>query len=244
MSEPVSRIVNRGKFQTAPLPHLILSQTGPQQPILSTNLTFALRPFNPYTMFRKSFQTLALIILLTTSTVATAKEASRTVNYIVDGKSAAEVYDFIKRKAPRVAANATFAFTSIATKTDKAERKGKGKCSYSRFKTSAIYGFFIPKHQTPARLPSRTRAKWHGFTAYLQQHEEGHRAIWRACFSDYDAQALKLSAPDCAELDAAREAIFNTIKRACVQQDETYDVQFRKDVVQTPFMREAQERKP
>ena len=194
-------------------------------------------------MFRESFQLLAALSLLTASTAAHAKEASRTVNYRVEGRNAAEVYDYIKHKAPRVAANATFAFTSIATKTDKAERKGKDSCSYARFKTSAIYGFFIPKHMKPKNLPGRTREKWNSFTAYLQKHEEGHRDIWRACFNDYDSQALALKAKTCESLDTAREKLFNDIKRACVQQDEAYDVVFRKEVVGTPFMREAQERK-
>jgi predicted secreted Zn-dependent protease len=193
-------------------------------------------------MICKFRHSLAACLLLAATVPTLAKDTSRTINYLVEGKSAAEVYDYIKRKAPRIAPNATFAFTTIATKTDKAETKGKEPCRYTRFGTSAIYGFYIPKHKSTKSLPGHTRSKWIGFAAYLQNHEEGHRAIWRECFKSYDEQALGLVAGNCSKLETDREKLFNRIKLECVKQDEAYDVLFRKEVVNTPFMRETQDR--
>jgi predicted secreted Zn-dependent protease len=192
-------------------------------------------------MTRDSFPIFALALLLFSSP-ALAKDSSRTITYPVIGATAAEVYDFIKRRAPRVARNATFAFTMIATKTNSRTAEAKQGCRYTRFNTSAWYAFTLPRHAKPGALAAGTRAKWNGFTAYLKNHEAGHRDIWRMCFSDYDKQALALTSKDCAALDKAREKLFTRIKKACVQKDEAHDVTFRKAVLAQPFVQEALKR--
>jgi predicted secreted Zn-dependent protease len=186
-----------------------------------------------------AMMTPAFAAVLVMSGTALAGETSRTVPYAVTGRTAADVYAFIKTRAPRVAKNPTFAFTMIATKTEKRVAGQGASCRFSRFKTSAFYAFYIPRHAKPATLPEATRAKWQAFEDYLKRHEEGHREIWRTCFADYDAQTLQLSAADCTLLDQAREALFTGIKKACLQQDEAYDARFRKEVVKHPFVKEA-----
>jgi predicted secreted Zn-dependent protease len=190
-------------------------------------------------MFRESFPILALCLSLTASSVAEAKDVAKTVAYIVQGKTAAEVYDYIKTKSPRVAGNATFAFTMIATKTDKKEKKSDAGCGYSAFNTSAIFNYVIPRHTNADLLKPKTRSKWHAFEVYLKTHEQGHRDIWLRCFAEYDTAAKSLSAKDCKALDKLREKTFTAIKRECLKQDEAYDVVFRKDVLRHPFVAEA-----
>ncbi len=168
-----------------------------------------------------------------------AKDTSSFIFYPVGGKTAPLVYEDIKKNAPRVAQNATFAFTMIATKTDKAEAKGKSECHYKRFRTSAIYNFVIPRHTNSDDLKPKTRGKWANFVNYLRTHEEGHRTIWQNCLTDYDQQSLALKAETCEELNLAREKILNTLKRKCLAEDEAYDVQFRKAVLKDPFVAEA-----
>lgn len=190
-------------------------------------------------MIRAAWKPIALSLALALSGPALARDSSTTVPYPVLGRTAQEVYGFIKQHAPRAAKNATFAFTLIATKTDKREAGAGSSCRYSRFRTSAIYALYLPRHTKPATLPAPTRARWAAFADYLKRHEEGHRALWRSCFADYDAQSLQLRASDCAALDAARETLFTQIKKACVRQDEAYDASFRKDVLKQPFVKEA-----
>jgi predicted secreted Zn-dependent protease len=190
-------------------------------------------------MFHESFRILALCCLCVTSSVAAAKDTSSITQYPVTGKTAQLVYDDIKAHAPRVASNATFAFTMIATKTDKKTTKTKTSCRYNSFKTSAIYNFVIPKHSNPAMMPAKTQNKFANFVAYLKNHEAGHRTIWQNCLADYDAQAMALSDDTCEDLEAAREKIFNGLKRKCLAEDEAYDVQFRKAVLREPFVAEA-----
>ncbi len=189
-------------------------------------------------MFRESFLTLALMFSLTASTVE-AKDVSKNLFYIVQGKTAVEVYDYIKAKSPRAAGNATFAFTMIATKTDKGEKQSDAACRYTTFKTSAIFNFVLPKHADPSQLKAKTQAKWQAFDGYLKNHEQGHRDIWQACFAEYDKAARALSAANCKALDKLREKTFTAIKRECIKQDEAYDVVFRKEVLKHPFVAEA-----
>jgi predicted secreted Zn-dependent protease len=190
-------------------------------------------------MFRESFPVLALFISLTASTVVEAKDVAKTVAYLVQGKTAGEVYDFIKTKSPRVAGNSTFAFTMIATKTDKKEKSSAKSCGYSVFRTSSIFNYVLPKHADPSIMKAKTRNKWQAFEAYLKVHEQGHRDIWVACFAQYDTAAFALSAKDCKALDKLREKTFTALKRECLKQDEAYDVVFRKDVLRHPFVAEA-----
>jgi predicted secreted Zn-dependent protease len=190
-------------------------------------------------MFHESFRALALCCLCVTSGAAAAKDTSSVTQYPVSGKTAQLVYEDIKAHAPRVASNATFAFTMIATKTDKKISKSKTGCRYSSFKTSAIFNFVIPKHMNPETMAAKTQSKWANFVVYLKHHEAGHRTIWQNCLADYDGQALALSTESCDALDVAREKIFNALKRKCLAQDEAYDVQFRKEVLSEPFVAQA-----
>ncbi len=190
-------------------------------------------------MFHESFRALALLLSLTASTPLLAKDVAKTVSYMVQGNTAQEVYQFIKTKSPRVTGNATFAFTMIATKTDKTEKTSADACRYSGFKTSAIFNYVLPKHADASVLKPKTRAKWRAFESYLKIHEQGHRTIWVACFAEYDTASRALSAKNCKALDKLREKTFTSIKRECLKKDEAYDVLFRKDVLKHPFVAEA-----
>lgn len=195
-------------------------------------------------MFQESFRILILLSLCATSGAAWAKDTSSITQYPVMGKTAQEVYADIKAHAPRVASNATFAFTMIATKTDKRELATAKNCKYSSFKTSAIYNFVVPMHSSPSALPAKTRGKWMNFVVYLKAHEAVHRSFWQKCLSDYDIEALTLVEKTCAVLDAEREKLFTSFKRSCLAQDEAFDVKFRKDVLKEPFLAEALRTRP
>jgi predicted secreted Zn-dependent protease len=182
---------------------------------------------------------LPIFLLLVLGAPVSAKDTSSLTLYPVSGKTAYAVYEDIKKRAPRVARNATFAFTMIATKTDKALAKSKVTCRYKRFKTSAIYNFVLPRHTSVATLPTKTRNKWTGFVTYLQKHEAGHRTIWQNCFRKYDEQSLALEASNCEDLEASRETILNKLKRQCLAEDEAYDVIFRRAILKEPFVAEA-----
>lgn len=182
---------------------------------------------------------LGLVIAATLAQGAVAKEKSSIAYYPVTGSNAAAVYANIKQSSPKIARNSTFAFTLIATKTDKKTAEGGDGCHYTNFATSAAYVFHLPQHVKSASLPKATLAKWKNFVGYLHHHEEGHRTIWRECFKTYDAEALTLTAGSCDKLDTAREKLFTKIKRGCIAQDEAYDVVFRKEVLKEPFVAEA-----
>jgi predicted secreted Zn-dependent protease len=185
--------------------------------------------------FKATFAALAALILASPQ----AQSKSSIAFYPVKGKTAPEIYASIKTSAPKIAANTTMAFTAIATKTNKTERQKAGQCRYTSFQTKAAYVFYIPKHQNTQSLPKPLRSKWLQFAEYLLRHEEGHRTIWQLCFQDYDARAQELTASSCESLDAQREKLFTSIKRACLAKDEAYDVVFRKEVQTVPFMKEA-----
>ncbi len=184
-----------------------------------------------------------LVLALAGPAFSQGKETSSDVPYPVTGSTAPAIYENIKTAAPRIAPNATFAFTAIATKTVKAHAVGKDGCRYKRFETSAIYNFVLPSHQNAASMNTRLAKSWLAFATYLKTHEEGHRDIWRACFREYDQQAVGLAAKDCDALDSKREQLFTNIKKRCVGEDEAYDVIFRKEVLKHPFMVEALKKK-
>ena len=179
------------------------------------------------------------IMFASLSTDAEAASQSRLAFYAVAGKTAHDIYEIIKTTAPRVAANATFAFTVPATKTNSKFSKATGSCKFGTFKTSAFYVFYLPKHIQPGTMSKATRSKWNDFVDYLKIHEQGHAKSWDSCFADYDQQALKLQAKTCPQLDKNREKLFTRIKRACLAIDEKMDFNFRKEVQRVPFLAEA-----
>jgi predicted secreted Zn-dependent protease len=168
-----------------------------------------------------------------------AAEKSKIIYYPVVGTTPKAIYESIKKSSPRVARNATFAFTAIATKSDKATRKSKSGCNYSSFRTSALYIFTLPRLANAKGVSSALASKWASFAQYLRSHEEGHRAIWRSCLTRYDAGVLKLTAKTCEALDKNREKFFTAIKKRCLRDDEAYDFIFRKDVLRQPFVKAA-----
>jgi predicted secreted Zn-dependent protease len=185
---------------------------------------------------------LAAFALLAAS-AGEAAEQSYAAYYLVRGDTAAEIFQSIKTSSPKIAANTTMAFTAIATKTAKTARQQGAECRYTRFATSAIYIFNLPKHANPGALSPPLHAKWMAFADYLRRHEEVHRGFWRQCFRDYDAAALELAAKTCDKLDQLREKLFTKIKRGCVAKDEAFDAAFRKEVHKTPFIAEAVRKK-
>lgn len=187
-----------------------------------------------------------LIAALLTATAVGAKttERSQVIPYLVKGTSAKAIYEDIKKQSPRVASNATFAFTSMATKTDKKETKDDEGCGYSRFGTSVIYSFVLPKLATTKGMSKALVAQWSSFATYLKTHEEWHRDNWRGCFRDYDAAALELTAKDCKSLDKKRDSLFTSIKRKCLAKDEAFDFTFRREVRKHPFVADALGEKP
>lgn len=170
---------------------------------------------------------------------AEAGSQSRIAHYAVAGKTAHDIYEIIKTTAPRVAANATFAFTVPATRTIVKHTRTKGSCKYAAIKTSAFYIFHLPKHIQPETMSKTTRAKWQDFVEYLETHEQGHATSWNACFASYDQQGLTLKAKTCEQLDKNLEKLFTKIKRNCLVLDEKMDFHFRKQVQSTPFLSEA-----
>jgi predicted secreted Zn-dependent protease len=178
--------------------------------------------------------------LLCLATHASAKEQTKYLFYNVKGNTAPAIYADIKTSAPKVVRNAIFAYMAIATKTNKRETKRKAACGYTSFNTSALYYITLPRLAASAKPPQRLRRTWAQFAGDLKTHEEWHRDNWRRCLKDYDRKALALTARDCASLDRKREALFISIKTACVEADERFDFQFRKDVLKHPFLVEAQ----
>ena len=115
------------------------------------------------------------LLFLAGPALAETSDTSSDVPYPVTGSTAPAIYENIKTGAPRVAPNATFAFTAIATKTIKSHAVEAGECRYKRFQTKAIYNFVLPEHQNTASLGKRLAKTWAEFAAYLKTHEEGHR---------------------------------------------------------------------
>jgi predicted secreted Zn-dependent protease len=182
-------------------------------------------------------------VLLLPGFPALAGTKTQVVHYGVTGNTAPEIYTNIKTSAPKVAANATFAFTLPFTKTVEKTSLSNGKCSYASFKTSSIFQIVVPKLVPGGKAPAAVRKQFGGFSQYLVEHEKWHVNNWTTCLADYDREALKLSAKDCKALDKKKEKLFTSIKKKCVAKDEAFDFYFRKDVLKHPFIVSAQKKK-
>jgi predicted secreted Zn-dependent protease len=164
---------------------------------------------------------------------------SKVITYPVTGKTAKDIHDNIRKVSPKIARNATYAFSIPSVKIDKSHKKTKSSCSFGRYSTRLHFAYVVPKLTTKSGLAPGVAAKWNSFAAYLLEHEKTHGAMWRSCLSAHDAEVRQLSAKTCESLDKKRERMFEAAKKKCVAADEKFDFQFRKEVLKHPFVAEA-----
>jgi predicted secreted Zn-dependent protease len=182
---------------------------------------------------------LSICVMTSAAMAQNANQKDRIVSYPVKGDTAQEIYENIKFVSPRIAPNATFAFTAPYFKTASKTAKTKNSCAYSAFKTSSIFHFTLPQLVSKRKPTPALNKQWKSFVDYLFEHEQWHRNNWIGCLKDYDQQAMTLKAKNCEALDQQREKLFTDIKLRCVQQDEAFDVTFRKEVLKHPFIKAA-----
>ena len=162
-----------------------------------------------------------------------------TVHYPVKGNTAGEIQDYIKANGPVVGRSVPYAFTMIATKTNKRTEKTGDTCRYRRYQTSMVFTYVLPRLDGGQGLPKATLANWKKFTQDLKVHETLHKDNWSQCLAEHDKAAAAVKAGDCDKLEKKVEKLLSTKKLACLRNDMKIDDVFGRQLWKDPFVKEA-----
>lgn len=166
--------------------------------------------------------------------------SSTDVSYFtVDGNTLAEIYRDILDRGPRVSGERALASIGTLATQDGGLTEENGSCRVTGYVISLTFKIRRPRIANEKVLPGEERAMWKQMNGFIAAHEDEHKAVWLACARDLDQKITALSAPTCAELLMAGEALWQQMLSACDAKQRSFDAQQSRTLMQQPFMLRA-----
>jgi predicted secreted Zn-dependent protease len=156
--------------------------------------------------------------------------------YLISGRSAADLYNAMLKRGPRVDGDEAYAATS-ATSSQHGQLVAGKTCRMRDYRVTIDFVIRLPKLKTPASLPTADRRRFQQFMDFLRQHEETHRAIWLQCAAELEARAARLGAKSCSALEARSEKLWTDVRRTCSLRHQAFDAKEQKRLLQQPFLK-------
>jgi len=97
-----------------------------------------------------------------------------------------------------------------------------GTCRASRVALNIRFVMTLPGARISA-MASGTRAAWNSFVAFARRHESTHGSIYIQCGNTFVAKAQRLTASNCASLQASIRRLLETEKRSCEARQRAFD---------------------
>ncbi len=98
-----------------------------------------------------------------------------------------------------------------------------GTCRASRVTLSISFVMTLPRARSASSMSASTRGAWNSFTAFASRHENTHKSIYVQCGNAFVARAQRLTASNCAGLQASIRRLLETEKRACEIRQRAFD---------------------
>lgn len=189
-------------------------------------------------MSRWRIATFAVIAAVATGGEAFAKpvETTRYTYYAIGGDTAAEIYESMMRKGPKVNGAKAYAATSATTTQDGKLLQG-ASCKVQDYRLKLDFVIKLPKIRNEKALPAADRKRWQQFSSFLKAHEETHRAIWMGCAADLERQVKAIKARSCDEADRRATQLWDKIRAACDRKHKAFDAAEQKRLMAHPFVK-------
>lgn len=164
---------------------------------------------------------LGAVVLGATTASAGVKTSTVTRAYHVGGSTASALVSYMRSRPfhgdrGNAVANIRPAYSlSVATRT------AAGSCK-AKVTLSIRFTMTLPQART-AGMSASTRSAWGSFAAYARRHEETHKRIYIQCGNAFVAKAERMSAGNCAALQASIRRLLETDKRACEKRQLAFD---------------------
>ena len=160
-------------------------------------------------------------ISLSLAAAAEVRTSTRTQYYTVGGTSARTLVGYMRSNPYRGSTGDAVANIRPSYSLDVASRQSGGTCRPTRVTLNINFIVTVPRARSA--LDGATRTAWNGFVSFAKQHEEGHRRIYIQCGNAFVAKAERLSASNCATLQAATRKLLEVEKSVCEGRQRAYD---------------------
>jgi predicted secreted Zn-dependent protease len=160
-------------------------------------------------------------ISLSLAAAAEVRTSTRTQYYTVGGTSARTLVGYMRSNPYRGSTGDAVANIRPSYSLDVASRQSGGTCRPT--KVTLNINFIVTVPRARSALDGATRTAWNGFVSFAKQHEEGHRRIYIQCGNAFVAKAERLSASNCATLQAATRKLLEVEKSVCEGRQRAYD---------------------
>lgn len=157
----------------------------------------------------------------------------------VEGRTLAEIYKAILDRGPRVSGARALASIGTRATQDGGLTQKDGSCRVTDYVISLEFDIQRPRIANEQVLPPEDRALWQRMNGFLAAHENQHKIVWEACAADLDQRIAVLAFPDCKELAARAEALWNDMLARCDKTQRSFDAAQSKALLEQPFMERA-----
>jgi predicted secreted Zn-dependent protease len=170
---------------------------------------------------------------------AEAKPRTIYKTYTIAGNTAGEVLVSMIRRGPTVGGVKAYA-TTLADFSQRGEMVSNAKsCRVRSYQFIGKFTITTPRLQNERALQGSSRAAWETFSRFLKRHEETHRALWLQCGAAHEAQALKLTGPNCRVVEAKARKLWEKTRNACRRKHEAFDAAEQRALLRQPLVRQA-----
>lgn len=163
-------------------------------------------------------------------------QSTKYAYYTIRGDTAAEVYDSMMKKGPRVNGARAYAST-LATTTQNGRLSQGSTCRIEEYRLKLEFVIKLPKIRNEMDLPAADRKRWQQFSAFLKLHEETHREIWLGCAADLERQVKAIKAKSCSEADRKANLLWDRIRAACNKKHIAFDTAEQARLMKHPFVK-------
>lgn len=161
--------------------------------------------------------------------------------FVVTGDTPTEIYHNILESGPRVnGARAIASITTRATQDAGVDESG-GACRLTGYVITLEFMISRPRIANLDVLSKAERSMWDRMNRFIAMHENEHKAVWQGCAQELEPKMVALAAPDCDQLIARAEALWDEMLKACDARQRRFDKLQADDLMQQPFMRHALE---
>ena len=168
--------------------------------------------------------------------VAKPLQSTRYNYYTIRGHTAAEVYNSMMKRGPRVNGAKAYASTSATTIQNGKLLQGSS-CRIDDYRLKLDFVIKLPKIKNERVLPAADRKRWQQFSSFLKAHEETHREIWLGCAADLERQVKAIKAKSCSEADRKANQLWDRIRAACNKKHIAFDAAEQKRLMSHPFVK-------
>ncbi len=155
--------------------------------------------------------------------LAEVRSSTQTRSYSVGGTTAATLVSYMRSnpfhgsKGDAVAnIRPTYALSIATSQTG-------GTCRASRVTLNIRFVMTLPQARSASAMGSSTRSAWNSFVAFARQHEQTHRSIYVQCGNAFVAKAERLTASNCASLQASIRKLLEREKAVCEGRQRAFD---------------------